>query len=101
MLAGGRQHVVFIDPKGIRNLGSTDLKIQFHQEIKKIQERLADPNVNLQSFIVSNTPSHTMEMLWNMDKAAMRSRNILFQDEDQATYIGSMLNAVMKEEDGA
>lgn len=63
LLASGQQHVIFVDPKGIRNLGPTDPKIQFHETIKEIEQRLGDATVRLQSFIVSNTPSHTMRML--------------------------------------
>ena len=94
LLIGGRQHVIFVDPKGIRNLGPTDPKIQFHQTIKEIEQRLGDASVRLQSFIVSNTPSHTMKKLWNMDKQAMVSRHILFQEEDKDTYVRSMLETV-------
>ena len=97
LLSGGRQHVVFVDPKGIRNLGPTDPKIQFHQTIKEIEQRLGDPNVRLQSFIVSNTPSWTMQKLWNMPKAEMLSRHILFQEEDNDTYVRSMLEKVDSE----
>ena len=94
LLIGGKQHVVFVDPKGIRNLGPTDPKIQFHQEIKKIEARLGDANVHLQSFIVSNTASHTMQMFWGMNKAEMQKRHILFQEEDRDTYVRSMLATV-------
>lgn len=52
-----RQHVAFIDPKGIRNLaGLDDPKIAFHQTIKGIEQRLGDAGLVLHSFIVSNTP---------------------------------------------
>ena len=91
LLAGGKQHIVFVDPKGIRNLPPTDLKIQFHQTIKEIEARLGDSSVSLQSFIVSNTSSHTMRMLWNMSKAEMLRRHILFQEEDKDTYVRTML----------
>ena len=60
LLTGGQQQVIFVDPKGIRNLGSSDPKIQFYETIKEIEQRLGDPTVRLQSFIVSNTPSSTM-----------------------------------------
>ncbi len=40
LLADGKQHVTFVDPKGIRNLGSTDPKIRFHETIKEIESRL-------------------------------------------------------------
>jgi hypothetical protein len=95
LLVGDRQHVVFVDPKGIRNFGATDPKIEFHQTIKEIEQRLGDSNVKLDSFIVSNTPSHTMQKLWNIDKPAMAARHILFQEEDSDTYIGALLNAVV------
>jgi hypothetical protein len=94
LLSGRRQHVIFVDPKGVRYLGPTDPKIQFHQTIKEIEQRLGDASVCLHSFIVSNTPSHTMQKLWNMDKRAMGARHILFQEEDRETYVRSMLETV-------
>jgi hypothetical protein len=94
LLVGGKQHVIFVDPKGIRNLGATDPKIQFYETIKEIEQRLGDQNVRLDSFIVSNTPSHTMRMLWNMEKAEMQKRHILFQEEDKDSYVRSMLETV-------
>jgi hypothetical protein len=91
LLIGNQQRVLFVDPKGIRNLGPTDPKIQFFQTVKEIEQRLGDPNVRLESFIVSNTPSHTMKRLWSMPKTEMQSKHILFQEEDQDTYIRTML----------
>jgi hypothetical protein len=90
----GLQHVIFVDPKGIRHLGPTDPKLQFHQTIKEIEQRLGDASVCLQSFIVSNTPSHAMQKRWNMDKPAMAAQHILFQEEDQDIYIRAMFEAV-------
>lgn len=86
-----RQHVIFIDPKGIRNLGPRDPKVQFHETIKEIEQRLGDTNVRLHSYIVSNTPSATMQMLWQMDKKEMQKRHIVFQDEDKDTYVRTIL----------
>ena len=48
--------------------------------------------MRLQSFIVSNTPSHTMRMLWKMEKDEMLKRHILFQEEDRDFYVWSMFN---------
>jgi hypothetical protein len=93
LLAGGRQHVIFVDPKGIRNLGPTDPKIQFHETIKEIEQRLGDANVSLQSFIISNTQSHVMRKLWNMEKTEMEKRHILFQEEDKDYYVKNMLES--------
>ena len=48
LVSDNGQFVSFIDPKGIRNLeGENDPKIKFYQTIKEIEERLADPNVEL------------------------------------------------------
>jgi hypothetical protein len=49
--------------------------------------------VRLQSFIVSNTPSATMRMLWRMDKSEMQKRHVLFQEEDKGSYIGALLQS--------
>jgi len=46
----------------------------------------------LHSFIVSNTPSATMSMLWNMEKGEMQKRHVLFQEEDQESYIKRMID---------
>jgi hypothetical protein len=94
LLADGKQQIVFVDPKSIRNLPKTDPKIQFYKTIKEIEARLGDPDVNLHSFIISNTPSFAMSMQWGMAKEEMQARNILFQEEDKDRYIGEMLNAL-------
>ena len=101
LLAGNRQYISFVDPKGIRNLGLTDPKIQFFETIKDIEARLGDPLVILNSFIVSNTPSHVMKLQWAVDKADMVARHILFQDEDKDTYIESLLSTALSTEQAA
>jgi len=93
LIEGGKQRVIFVDPKGIRNLGKDDPKIQFHDTIKDIESRLGDATVSLSSFIVSNIPSHTMQRLWGMGKPDMRGKNIVFQDEDKDSYVKSMLES--------
>ena len=92
LLEAGRQDVIFVDPKGIRNLGLSDPKIQFYRTIKEIEQRLGDPAVRLQSFIISNTQSTTMRMQWGIEKSEMQMRNILFQEEDKDSYVKTMLN---------
>jgi hypothetical protein len=97
LLEGEKQHVLFVDPKGIRNIGLTDPKIRFHKTIKEIEQRLGHPKTYLHSFIVSNTPSATMRMLWNVDKLSMRANHIVFQEEDKDTYVGDMMYALTNE----
>lgn len=92
LIADGREYISFVDPKGIRNLGAQDPKIQFHMTIKEIENRLGDPAVTLNSFVVSNTPSHEMELLWGVDKAQMEAWHVLFQKEDKDSYISLLLS---------
>ena len=82
---------MFVDPKGIRNLSWNDPKILFHETVKEIEARLGDSSVRLDSYIVSNTPAATMQLHWSKDRAEMLRRNIVFQDEGGASYVGTML----------
>jgi hypothetical protein len=95
LLVAEQQFITFIDPKGIRNLGINYPKIEFFHTIKDIQKRLSDRSVTLNSFIISNTPSHTMRDLWSVEKEAMAERNILFQEEDKATYVRKMIDVIL------
>jgi len=90
-LEGKRQRVTFVDPKGIRNVGLQDPKISFYETVKDIEKRLGQPDVVLESFIVSNTPSHEMSKLWGITKGEMQKKHILFQEEDGETYIRELL----------
>jgi hypothetical protein len=102
LLVAGKQYVSFVDPKGIRNLdGADDPKISFYKTIKTLEQRLADPNVILNSFIIAST-RHQQVDHWRdasghpISKAAFESRHVLFQTEDKATYIGKMLRESLK-----
>lgn len=97
LLVGAQQHVIFVDPKGILNLDQRNEKIEFYADIKTIERRLADPDVRLDSFIISVTPSHKLKARWRMDKAAMTARHVLFQEEDKTTYVKAMFEAVVRE----
>jgi len=104
LLVGGKQYVSFIDPKGIRNLdGADDPKISFYKTIKKLEQRLADSDVILNSFIIANTRYDQVDH-WltpgtgqKMSKAAFEARHVLFQNEDKSQYIGKMLNRILKD----
>ena len=102
LLVGDKQFVSFVDPKGIRNLeGATDPKISFYKTIKKLEKDLADPKVILNSFIIAST-SHEQVEHWRdesgkpMDKAAFERRHVLFQKEDQGTYVRKLLNTATR-----
>ena len=93
VIVENRQFITFIDPKGIRNLGFQDPKIQFYRTIKEIEARLNDNSIILNSYIISNTSSHEMRLLWSIDKSGMRKSNILFQSEDSLTYVEDLITS--------
>ena len=96
LLMDNRQYVSFVDPKGLRNLeGLDDPKIRFCRTIKELENRLADANVILNSFIISNTPSQGVSWWKSGTKSDLEKRHVLFQDEDKATYIEKMLKMVI------
>lgn len=95
LLVGDTQHIIFVDPKGIRQVGVTDPKVQFYKTIKEIEERLGDPAVHLHSFLVSGTPSHTMRMLWGVTKQQMQDWHIVFQEEDKDVYVRAIMEGAV------
>jgi hypothetical protein len=91
LITNGREYISFVDPKGIRNLGFQDPKIQFYKTIKEIEKRLGDPSVTLNSFVISNTPVHEMGQLWGVERKQMEECHILFQQDGADKYIGELL----------
>ena len=93
LLTDDKQYVTFVDPKGIRNLeGPDDPKIRFYRTIKELETRLADPNVILNSFIISNTPfRHVRWWTEDLSKDQFTKAHVLFQKEERATYIKRLL----------
>ncbi len=94
LLDGERQHIVFIDPKGMRHMGLNDPKLRFSETVKEIEQRLGDSRVILDSFIVSSTSSQEMTDLWGISKDEMKSRHIVFQNEDRHTYIETLFQGM-------
>ena len=99
LLVGDKQYVSFVDPKGLRQLddGSSNPKVQFYKTIKEIETRLGDPAVVLNSFIVSPTPFQQIPM-WGegMTKEELHKCHVLFQRDDKATYIETLLNTILR-----
>lgn len=106
LVVGEKQYISFIDPKGILHLKSfQDPKIQLHKVIREeIEPRLEDPNVILNSFIVSNTPIKAVghwaglnhkTVLDAEDFAKFNDLNVYFQSEQSETYIKSILTTML------
>ncbi|MFD0976817.1 DEAD/DEAH box helicase family protein [Salinimicrobium gaetbulicola] len=94
---GDRQHIAFIDPKGIRNSKSiNDPKIQFHKYLKeKIQPQVESEDIILNSFIVSNTRLFEVNWKGDLEREDFHKHNVYFQEEDNTTYIGEILKKVL------
>ena len=55
-----RQHVLFLDPKGLSRFGGRERrKVALHREIGKVDERVRkdDPNLHLRAYVLSVTPA--------------------------------------------
>lgn len=68
--------------------------IAAHETIKEIEQRLGDPTVEMQSFIVSNTRADVISGMWNMQKPEMQQLHIVFQEDGAATYIREILEGI-------
>ena len=92
-VSGDRQHIAFIDPKGLARMDADHPKVRLAKEIKEIEERLGDPTVRLESFILSVTSYEDVKRNWKLSKEEMAERHVLFmtEEEDRPTYVGEML----------
>ncbi len=97
MLTGEKQYVTFIEPHGLLHEGPGSEKIQFYKRIKDIQQRLNDPTVFLNSFILSW--SRFPELKWDKDQEVLEDMHVLFMTDDHDGYIDKLfykLREVMK-----
>lgn len=94
LIYNGKQYINFIDPKGLRQVNGFDNpKIKFYKILKdEIEPRLKDPDVNLNSFIV--TPTRLAELTFWQDGRTLEDfakHNVYFQKEDSVNYIKKIL----------
>ena len=77
-----KQSVAFIDPKGIRNLrGLGDSKVQLFKRLKEeIEPFLNDKDLNLSSYIISNTNYNEVSH-WG-SKEEFKNNNVLFEEDN-------------------
>ena len=98
IIADGRQYVAFIDPKGLTRIhGFDDPKIKFCKKVKEIQKQLGDPDVVLNSYIVSNTDRRDIEWWAGGEdtEQAFSGNHVLFQKEDKNTYIDGIISSML------
>jgi hypothetical protein len=85
------QYISFIDPKGLRMLQSTDIKVEFYKNIKKIETRLQPPDgekkIILNSFILSGTKPAIIEHWWEKTKQEMEAMNVFCLDNSDCIEV--------------
>ncbi|MDM1041684.1 MULTISPECIES: DEAD/DEAH box helicase family protein [Empedobacter] len=93
IVEGDKQIIKFIDPKGIRNSkGINDPKIQFYKVLKdKIQPQVQKANIELDSYIVSNTSYLDVNWKDTLSIEDFNKNHVYFQKENVGRYIGEIL----------
>jgi hypothetical protein len=87
-----KQDIVFIDPKGIRQIaGISDLKIQLCKSIKEVEEEIGEKNISLHSFILSTT--YRDSQWWGNDYSDedFYNNNVLFMESDPISKLFNKL----------
>ncbi len=80
----GKQHIIFIDPKWLRNMWIANEKIQLYYKLKKIEKKLWGDAFVLDSYIISNTEYSKIRDWW-LSKQEFVKSHVLFQED--AWYI--------------
>ena len=96
ILEGEKQFITFIDPKGIRNLkGLNDPKIQLFKYLQTdVAAQLANDNLVLNSFILSDTPKEQVEF-WQKAPFApeeFKQNHVLFMNDKG--YVGTLMDMI-------
>ncbi len=92
---GQKQHVTFIDPKGIRNLsGLRDPKIQLFNLLKsEVEPSLQDADIILDSYIISNTRFEDVGWWSGNNERDFFENHVIFQDN--ASHIDQLFKNIL------
>lgn len=85
-----KQYVTFIEPHGLLHEGPASDKVMFHKRIKAVEKRLGDPNVILNSFILSWT--RFSQLKWDNTQEELEDMHVLFMTNDRDRYIDRLFN---------
>ena len=98
IVEGDRQYVTFIDPKGIRNLkGLEDSKVQLFRYLQnEVARQMGNPNLILNSFIISNTPKEQVDF-WTQKPFATEefAKNHVLFEETEGAYLDQMMRMIL------
>jgi hypothetical protein len=90
----GQQWLNFIDPKGIRQLDLNDPKFGLYREVKVLQEKLADPKLTLNAFILSTTKFQDIPNN-RCTEPELEDRHVLFMEHGGAAYLPKMFGRMV------
>lgn len=99
MVRGGKQHVVFIEPHGLKHEERDGLKIRFFETIKHIERRVNEGRADyiaLDSFIAS--PTLMSQLKWGDDWQgldAFGQRHVLMMKDEPKGYVGRMFRMLL------
>jgi len=99
---GEREHLAFVDPKGLHHFGLSDPKVQFPSyEVPRLQEIIDVQGTGLQlhGFIVSNTQYAKLEWPQSgggdlISKGELEKMGVMFQSDDVDSYIDKMFRLI-------
>ena len=102
LLREDKQTIAFLDPKGLRNFTDNfnNPKIQFFRRIKDLQALLKRTDIQLESFLISQTHRHQLRWPSPSDSkkdatsADYRQHHILSAKDDPDTYIRELIAAL-------
>lgn len=92
MIVDGKQYVTFIEPHWLLHEGPASEKVQFHKRIKDIESRFANPDVILNSFILSWTKYP--QLRWGIPQEDMEANHVLFMTDDWDGYIDKLFDTL-------
>ena len=94
IVEGARQHIAFIEPHGLLHEAMDSDKVRFAERIKAIEKRLGDPNLVLDSFILSPTPYAAL--LWRPKPSAadLEEKHVLFMEDTGPVYLSKLLRGM-------
>jgi hypothetical protein len=85
MIMDGKQYVTFIEPHGLLHEGPTSEKVQFYKSIKEVEARFNNPDIILNSFILSWTQFPHLK--WGSSQDELEKNNVLFMTDDRDHYL--------------
>jgi hypothetical protein len=94
LVKGEKQYITFIEPHGLMHEDPSSDKVLFSKRIKEIEARLGDPNVILNSFIISPTPYQGILWMPKPLKDQLVEKHILFLEDGSESYMKTILEKI-------